>query len=250
MNNDTKIAIFTIVNKLEVYKEFVENISKQKNVNYQLIDIQNCHMEYDSARDAFNKNAVVDNVDYYFFVHPDIRFLDEYSLFDIVKTINEIGDFGVVGVAGARKNRHKREIVTTIIQGKNRNNVGKSINKPELVQTVDECFFVIKRDYFLNHRFSNLIGWHLYGVEYCLESLKSGQKNYAIPARIWHVSPGNSLDEKYMSQLETIVQIYKDEYDMICTTVKGWKTRGFMALLYRKYYWLKQRIKRLILAKE
>ena len=86
----------------------------------------------------------------------------------------------------------------------------------------------------------------MYGVEYCLEAIRNGKKNYAVPGRLWHISPGNSLDEKYMSQLEDIIQMYKKEYSMICTTVKGWHTRGVASFMYRKYYWIKQRIKRMV----
>lgn len=244
MNHKSKIAIYTIVNKQSIYQEFRINLSQQKNIDYQLHEISNCNGEYDSARKAFNENAVDEDADYYVFLHPDIRFNDEYALADIVKTIDGIKDFGVVGIAGARKCGKNREIVSTIVQGYQKSRVGTYINIPTPVQTVDECFFVIKREYFSHHIFSEKNGWHLYGVEYCLAALQDGKTNYAIPSRVWHMSPGSSLDERYLSQLEKILGEYKDDYDLVCTTVNAWKPKGLIPFAYRKYYWMKQKIKR------
>ena len=244
---EQRIAIYTIVNRRDIFKGFKDNLFQQKNINYIIREISNCNGEYDSARKAFNENATDDNVDYYVFVHPDIRFNDDYALADIVKYIDCIGDFGVVGIAGARKSGKTREIVSTIVQGSHKARVGSYIDTPIHVQTVDECFFVIKKDYFENHRFSKKSGWHLYAVEYCLDALRDGKINYVIPSRVWHMSPGSSLDEKYMSQLEEILREYGDEHEMICTTVKAWKTRGIKAFVYRRYYWIKQRVKRTVI---
>ena len=176
MHNNARIALFTIANKADVFRDFKENLSKQKSINYQLIEIANYNGEYNSARLAFNEYANISDVEYYAFLHPDVRFIDEYALSDLVRIIDEIDDFGVVGVAGARRNGNKREIVTTIIQGEHKREVGTKIRQPVEVQTVDECFFVIRRDYFQNHKFSNRNGWHLYGVEYCLDAIRNGKK--------------------------------------------------------------------------
>ena len=244
MNQNSRIAIYTIVNKRDVFEEFKTQLNLQKNVDYHLHEIFNCDGEYDSARKAFNENAIDKDVNYNIFLHPDIRFLDEYALADIVKTVDRIDDFGVAGIAGAKQSGKNREIVSTIVQGNQKARVGSKIDIPTKVQTVDECFFVIKKEYFDNHKFSEKSGWHLYGVEYCLNALREGKNNYVIPSRVWHMSPGNSLDEKYMSQLEEILHEYGDEHEMICTTVKAWTTNGLIAYIYRKYYWIKQRIKR------
>ena len=241
-----KVAIFTIVNNLDMFYEFKSDLALQKNVSYELRPIMNCNGEYNSARIAFNENTDVDDGELYIFCHPDIRFVDEFSLSDFINKAEQIDDFGVIGVAGARRKENNREIVTTIVQGNKKEHIGRWIEEATPVQTVDECFFAIKKEYFKSHKFSDKEGWHLYAVEYCLEAIRNNKINYTVPSKIWHMSPGSSLDEKYMSQLELLIREYKNEQDMICTTVKAWPTRGFSAFLYRKYYWLKQWIKRMI----
>ena len=247
MNYKKRIAIYTIVNKQDIFDEFKLNIYEQKGIDYQLYKISNCKGEYNSARKAYNDNATDNNVDYYVFLHPDIRFIDKNALADIMKSIDSIGDFGVVGIAGAREVGNTREIISTIVQGEQKRRVGTFIDRPTQVQTVDECLFVIKRDYFVENKFSEKDGWHLYSVEYSLKALKDGKENFVVPARVWHMSPGSSLDEKYMSQLEIILQEYKRDYYIICTTVKAWQTKGLTAYVFRKYYWIKQRIKKTIM---
>lgn len=239
-------AIFTIVNNENVFNGFKSSLESQKGVTYELFPIMNCNEEYNSARKAFNDNAHNGNAKYLIFSHPDIRFDDEYSLFDIVHEIGQIDDFGAVGIAGARRDGFNREIISSIVQGRNKERVGTQIKTTTPVQTVDECFFVVKSDYFKVHQFSGKEGWHLYGVEYCLDALVNGYRNYVVPSRVWHMSPGNSLDEKYMAQLEVLLAAYKNTFDVICTTVKAWPTKGVCPYLYRKYYWIKQRIKRMI----
>ena len=247
MASGSAFAVFTIINNIEMFNDFKRNLDSQKDVSFKLFPIINCKGEFNSARKAFNITAKGQNYKYYIFCHPDIRFLDRTALADIIKALDAIGKFGVAGIAGAVKTQSGRKILTTIVQGKNKEPVGERIDTAEKVQTLDECLFIVKRKYFEKHPFSETNGWHLYSVEYCLEAICNGLDNYVIPARIWHLSSGQSLDEKYMTQLEKLIEKYRKRFDVICTTVKAWPTRGLPAFMYRKYYWLKQRIKRLIM---
>ena len=246
MDSNNRIAIFTIVNKEEVFRGFVDSLETQKNVSFELFPIMNCHGEYSSARHAYNEAATGKDFKYYVFSHPDIRFLDENALSDIIGYIDSLGSFGVAGVAGAVRENRGRKILTTILQGADKQSFGEQVNKPEQVQTLDECMFFVDKDYFNQHPFSDTEGWHLYSVEYCLDAEGNQMKNYVVPSRIWHLSAGSSLDEKYMSQLEKLISDYQDRYEVICTTVKAWPTKGAGCRIYRKYYWLKQRIKRAV----
>ncbi len=247
MESKSRVAVFAIVNNIEIFNEFKRNLDSQTGVHFELFPIMNCKGEFSSAGKAFNEKANGQNFEYYFFCHPDIRFLDNTVLEEIVKNLDTIGEFGVVGIAGAVRTPGGRKILTTIVQGDEKESVGEKIDKAERVQTLDECLFIVKRKYFEKHPFSGLDGWHLYSVEYCLEAICNGFCNYVIPAHIWHLSSGQSLDERYMAQLEQLIRKYRERFDIICTTVKSWPTKGFPALIYRKYYWLKQKIKRLVM---
>ena len=244
------ISLITIVNKNDVYEGFLKSLGEQKNITYELIPVYNIDNEFSSARVAYNQAVQKAQGRYLCFVHPDIRFLDENSLHDFLEYVISIDDFGVVGIAGAVAcGKKSRDILTTIVQGEKLEKVGCLINKPEKIQTVDECFFVIKKEYFQKNHFSIKEGWHLYSVEYCLQALKKNKQNYVVPSRIWHMSDGKSLDSNYITQLNILIEEFRNDYELICTTVKAWPTKGIGAYLYRKYYWLKQYIKRIIRGK-
>ena len=240
-----KLSLLCIVNNQKIYQGFLESLKLQKFTDYELITIMNMNGEYDGARAAFNQNGAVAKGEYLMFIHPDIRFLKDTSLGDIALALDENMPFGVLGAAGAKPDgKGGREIVTTILQGEDKSPVGRRISGPEEVQTLDECLFIVKKSYFDSHPFSEKKGWHLYGTEYCLDAIADGLVNKVIPSDIWHMSAGNSLNESYMVQLEELIEEKKDNFELICTTVKAWKSKGRKAKIYRKYYYFKQLIKR------
>lgn len=242
------LSILTIVNRQEVYEEFLRSLEKQEGVSFELLPVFNLRNEYDSARRAYNEAARKAKGEYLLFSHPDIRFLSLSALKSIRDQAEAIGDFGVVGVAGAKeKSGTTGEIIAGIAHGPNKEKIGdRQITAPEEVQTVDECLFLIRREDFLSHPFPDKPGWHLYAVEYCLDAILNGKKNYAVPAEVWHMSDGKSLNETYVFQVDKMVRERRDQFDVIYTTIKTWPTKGLSAFLYRKYYWLKQRVKRML----
>lgn len=240
-----KASLITIANEKNIYDNFLVDLKKQEGIEYELLTIFNYNNEFSSARKVFNHFAKETTGDYLVFLHPDIRFLDAHALADIIARIDNLENVGVVGVAGAkRKGKFGREIVTSIVQGLDKQKVGRALHDDiEEVQTVDECLFVVPRNYFIQHPFSNVEGWHLYAVEYCLQAIKDGKFNYTVPANVWHLSDGKSMDPNYVKQINTLVELEHDNFEVICTTVKAWPTRGRLPWLYRKYYFFKQKIK-------
>ena len=245
-----KLSLLCIVNDQNIYDEFLEDLAAQSFKDFELLTIMNMNGEYNSARAAFNENAKNAQGDYLMFIHPDIRFMKKNALKDIAERLEHESPFGVLGVAGADADASgRRGIVTTILQGSGKEHVGRSITETEEVQTLDECLFVVEREYFREHPFSDKSGWHLYGVEYCLNAIRDGRVNKVVPSDVWHLSDGKSLNEKYMDQLEELLEEEKDYFDVIYTSVKRWTTKGRRAAAYRKYYYWKQFIKRKLLRK-
>ena len=241
-------TLITIVDNKDVYNEFQRNLEMQTNIKYELIPIMNLNNELDSPREAFNESGKNARGKYIMFIHPDIRFLSRKALHDIAEEMNKIDNVGVIGVAGAKPiTKNKRIIISRIYQGLDKQRVGQWNNKDyEEVQTVDECLFIIKKEYFIEHLFEIKPGWHLYAVEYCLNTILDGYKNFVVKADVWHLSPGNSLDPKYVMQLEELVKKYKKNFKQISTTVKAWPTTGVKPYIYRRYYYIKQKIKQII----
>ena len=227
-------SIITIVNKEDVYQKFKDNIAEQKKVNYELIKINNGNNQFSSAREAYNGAIKRAHGNYLVFLHPDMRFLDEYALHDIFDQIIKINDFGVVGVAGCpfELYHHKTVILTTMVQGIPSYHFGKPITKATKIQTLDECFFVMKKAFCEAHPFSDIKGWHMYAVEQCLIALMNGKNNYVIPARVWHYSPGNSENWQYIQTGREIVRRYGKDFSSINTTMTTWNTHSRLNLIF------------------
>lgn len=243
------ISLITIVNNENLYIELKENVEKQEGVDYELIPVMNINNEsYSSARKALADGAQKAQGRYLMFLHSDVRFTQKNQLRSILYGLDEIGDFGVVGVAGCPESLvdGKRVILSNIVHGKNKVSAGKHIYGAEKVQTVDECLFIQTKKYFDKVGFSSKSGWHLYAVEQCLRAEADGRNNYVIPVELWHISDGRSLDPKYVLQLIDLRKEYSKKYDYIVTTVKLWKTKGILSEIYVRYYYIKQVIKKKI----
>lgn len=240
-------SLILVVNDMEAYKGFLENVKTQNGVIYEITPVYNIgNKKFESAREALAFGAKTATGKYLIFLHQDIRFETEDVLLTLLKYLESIPDFGVIGIAGTPKElvNGKRIILSTIKHGLYRESVGTTITKPTRVQTVDECFFIQSREYYNKVQFSPKEGWHLYAVEQCLRAEQDGLINYVVPADIWHLSNGKSLDPNYVIQLSMLCKEYENKYDYINTTVKKWKTKGFLSKIYRAYYYCKQIIKR------
>lgn len=235
MSTQPEFSLITIVNKEPVYQEFVAGLKEQVDVDYELIRINNDHQQYDSARAAYNAAAKGAKGQYLVFIHPDIRFLDPQALHDFLAQAKSLGDLGVAGVAGCPEKlvNGDREIVTTIVQGADQAPVPESraITEAIPVQTVDECCFVMTKDFWQAHHFTDCAGWHFYAVEQCLIALLAGKMNYVLPARIWHTSAGASEDYHYVQIARRMIKQYGADFPVINTTVRKWPTRGLSAQL-------------------
>lgn len=230
---DKFFSIITIVNKEKIYEGFLKNLKEQEGVQYELIKINNDHNQFSSAREAYNDAMKKAHGDYFIFLHPDMRFLDKFALKDALEQIVKIDDLGVAGVSGCpfELHHHKSTILTTIVQGDPYYHFGKSIDKVTEVQTVDECFFAMTRDFCENHPFTDVKGWHMYAVEQCLIALLNNKKNYVIPARMWHYSPGNSENWQYVQTGREIVKRYGNHFSSINTTMTTWNTKSELNLV-------------------
>lgn len=229
----TLFSIITIVNKENVYQGFKESLEKQDGVNYELIKVNNDHNQFTSARAAYNSAMKKAHGDYFVFTHPDMRFLDDHSLRDALDQITKLQGLGVAGVSGCPSDvhHHRSTLVTSIVHDNPPHRFGTLIDKVTEVQTVDECFFVMKRSFCEAHSFSDIDGWHMYAVEQCLVALLNGKKNYVVPARMWHYSTGSSENWQYVQTGREIAKRYGKYFPTISTTITTWFTRNKLGLL-------------------
>lgn len=252
---DVDFSIITIENNSNTFLNFKTYLRTQIGVNYELIVVKNENGEFSSAREAFNSVLKKVKGTYVIFIHPDVFLTQNDILYNLLLSLKSLNNFGIVGVAGRKRYLSKSDLTTisNITQGSNRENAGKTLSEPVKVQSVDECLFVMQSKRIMKSGFTNIPGWHLYAVEECIISELQGLSNYVVPINgIWHMSSGNSLDETYMTILNEIFNRY-DKYlieNKLNTTVKLWSFNTKLDFLYLKYYFYKQKIKKMLIRRK
>ncbi|KKN13928.1 hypothetical protein LCGC14_1001340 [marine sediment metagenome] len=224
------ICIYT--NKELMSSCLLNSINKQNYKNYELILIDNSNNKFPSASKALNWAAKRAKGDYLLFIHQDVDLIEPNSLEKIsfyLKHLNKIGIIGVVGVLIGKKNRSLRQF-NQIEHGIPRVKTwGRIINKPVLIDCVDECLFIIPKDIFDLYPFDDQVidGWDLYSVDYCYTIKKYNLNVYVLPIKIYHVSDGlkNFRFIKYFITLSKIIKKHHDSYKVISTTIGDWDTK-------------------------
>ena len=84
---------------------------------------------------------------------------------------------------------------------------GGPVERPEEVQTLDECLLIVPRAVFSNLKFDEKVfdGWHCYGADYCLSARELGLRSYVIPGSCSHSCIRANLADlpKYLKRLYT-----------------------------------------------
>lgn len=220
-------TIISVYNNEQLLQECLRSsVESQRDISVEPRYINNTTNKFANAKVAYQSELVNYSGKYIILSHQDIRFLDEYELRNIYDRLEQIGDFGIIGVAGVSG----REIISNIFHGETPRKVTENnITEETPCETVDECLFIIKNEEKYIDIFRDLCcdSWHMYAVEYCLRCRQLSEKVYVIPANIYHVSPGNSYDESYYTQLKKIAKRYKGGFERINCTMGFWHTGTF-----------------------
>lgn len=162
---------------------------------------------YNSATKAYNDAIRKTDKNYLIFVHQDV-YLPIPWMNDAVNCINTLNEtnpnWGVIGVAGVNRNG---EIIGKLwSQGIKREiDYGRDF---EEAYSVDEVLIIFNKKSNLEFD-ENLPGFHLYGTDIVLESVKNGLHNYVIKLPIIH-----NDKEKYL--------LDKSYWNSYCYMKKKW----------------------------
>jgi hypothetical protein len=214
------VSLICVFNNREILENYLlESLKIQKEVDYELILIDNTNNKFKTASSALNYGGKKAKGDFLIFVHQDISFEKEYTLKNFIEKLYLYPN-SIIGVAG----RLKEGVITKIKHGKKKTFAGKINNfESQEVQTVDECLFSIPKKVFRKSYFNEKIinGWHLYSVEYCIRIKSKGIRTFVVDVEnIYHLSPGYSMNNEYYKILKKIVKQYN--VDKINTTMGIW----------------------------
>lgn len=208
-------------------KYLLSSLKKQTYKDYEIIVVDTIKNKFNGCIDALNYGIKKSKGDILMFVHHDVEFTNKKELENIASYISNL-DYGIAGVAGASFKRNT--LVGNITNGPDKEKISNTeIDDPTKVQTLDEVLFIIKKDTIKKYPFNNSNNtWHLYAVEYSLEMIKNNQGVYVIPSKIYHASPGYSLNKSYFEYLPKVIKKYQKNNKYINTTVGSWYTNKLL----------------------
>lgn len=237
------LSIVCVYNDKRVLECCLLGSLKNQTANHELLALDNTKGQFKSAAEALNYGGRLAKGKYIMFVHQDVDLCSNTWLEEAEKILESISGLGIAGVAGMSGNGNtNRERGRNIIKhGKPATfwSWGTAIQKPEPVQTLDECLIIIPKSIFDILQFDQKIcdNWHIYAVDYCLSVQKIGFGVYAIPMFIYHRSTGASiksrlqtvlslggLPHEYYQTLGKLLRKHKTNFKQVYTTVEDWNT--------------------------
>jgi hypothetical protein len=169
---------------------------------------------------------------YILFCHQDILFDKGEGFKDLLARLEELNKldpkWAVAGNAGVNQ---KFKYVIRISDANQSYNWKGSF--PQKIFSLDENFLVINTK---NKPAcsAELTGFHLYGSDICLHSIKNGNTSYVINFHITHLSGGNTGQE-FMNCLKKFYEHWSREFDFCFhKTVTGKET------CFSRYEWLRK----------
>ncbi len=186
------ISVVVVYNNQRTLNEILLKSLKNQTVKYELIALDNTKGQFKSAAEALNFGGEKATGKYIMFVHQDVELGSDSWLEKVEKLLDNIPDLGIAGVAGmSEKGKSNKERGRGYISDSGEIwQWSNSVQKPEEVQTLDECLLIVPKAVFDNIKFDEKIfdNWHCYGADYSLCVREKGLKAYVIPAFIYHRS--------------------------------------------------------------
>jgi len=181
------ISVVCVYNNQRILRDVLLKSLDTQTVNFELITLDNTDNKYCSAAEALNCGGEKGKGEYIMFAHQDI-WLDSNSwLEEAEKVLASIPDLGIAGIHGvSEKDRDRyQRFKTSILELSGKYGLAE---KPEEVQTLDECLLIVPRSVFAGIQFDEKVfdGWDCYGADYCLSVSRLGLKAYVIPIPCSH----------------------------------------------------------------
>lgn len=237
------ISIVCAYNNEKILNEYLLKSLKNQTVKFELIALDNTGGNFKSAAEALNYGGEKAKGKYIMFVHQDVDLCSITQLEEAEKMLDSIPNLGIAGVAGMKA---KKGVLTLIEHGEPPVWAGSIlIKKPEEVQTLDECLFIIPKSTFKSFQFDEKIcdDWHLYAVDYCLSVKRIRYAVYVLPMYVYHLSTGTepknklqivlalgSLPKGYYLTMKKLLRKHKGNYKWIYATGVGWNTSSPLIL--------------------
>ena len=213
------ISIVVVYNNEQGLNEILLKSLRNQTAKFELIKLDNTKGRFKSAAEALNYGGNQANEKYIMFVHQDVELGSTSWLENAEQFLDSIPKIGIAGVAGMSKkgkinDERKKGYISDCGEI-----WGKPFEKPEEVQTLDECLLIVPKVVFAKLKFDEKIfdEWHCYGADYCLCTQQIGLKSYVLPLFIYHRSLRSNV-KKLLKYQKRLYLKHKTNYKKIYTT--------------------------------
>ena len=139
------LSIVCVYNNDKILRDVLLKSLENQTAEYELITLDNTANRFKSAAEALNYGGLKAKGDYIVFVHQDMWFYSSTWLEEAERLVASIPDLGIAGVAGMSEEGESRderrkwsiEVFDEIYEA-----IGP-VQKPEEVQTLDECVLLV-----------------------------------------------------------------------------------------------------------
>ena len=242
------LSIICVYNNSNILEDYLLNgLKNQSNQNYELILIDNRKNTYSSAALALKAGAEKATTDNLVFTHQDILMETPDTIDTLLSYFNS--DLGVFGSSGVQKYNFKMmsNVFTSAHNPKLfANRWCHRITKPVKVETLDECFFCMKKSIYQELGFDTIIcdNWHMYAVELSLHAHKENISVFAVPLNLLHKS-GGTISKKYINNLSAVCRKYHKVWMASpCYHFFAWKPFMWCLWLYWQVHYFVLRLMR------
>jgi SAM-dependent methyltransferase len=241
------ISIVVVYNNEQALERILLPSLKNQTAPFELIKLDNTGGRFNSAAEALNYGAKQANGKYIMFVHQDVELDSALWLEKVENLLDTIPAIGIAGVAGMSEiGKTDKERGRGYISDCGQIwEYANPVEKPEKVQTLDECLLIVPRSVFNKLQFDSKTfdDWHCYGADYCLSVREMGLNSYVIPAFIYHRSLLINMENLCRYQ-KRLFNNYKSNYKHIYTTcgvisrqnLAIWSVVNFLSPFYKRIF--------------
>lgn len=216
------ISLICCYNNKKMLDDFlIDSLQQSKNSEYELIDIDNRNNLFSSVAKAYNQGIQKAKGEWIMFCHQDIAFrpdfITEISSFLEKQALKKECIYGFAGI-------DKTGVVYSNIQRKDSRQyiVKNQLFEPKSVVSLDECCFIIRRDYLFSiGGFDEKIcdNWHMYCVELCLRCLEQGGDVICVPNIVYHKTGRENisglLDFNFLKSFYRVAKRYRNNHHIL-----------------------------------
>ena len=230
MDHRVEFSFCTLVKDEESYIRFLSSCARKgfTEDNSEFLALDNRNENQFDGFSAIRRALPECTGRYVVFAHDDVEMVEDTQT-DLQRVLEELTQIDpmwrLAGNAGWTDDGRDSRIILHIQDPDHKG----EIDAPVKVQSLDENFFIMRRDCPVPSSF-DLSGFHFYAADICLMNEILGGHNYVVPFMLFHHSGGASSEAfnvSYHRFYEKYRPFFRNKtFRAVCATIEfGWRSR-------------------------